>query len=120
MDCERPTPRLNGPGSALGLGLRDFQMRALADDLALHAADRVLVDSIAKIERIHVEAVGQLVDGLLERECPLRMTRRAKRGGRAGVGEHVVLFDVQRGPLVEVRAPVRRSPRPCRSPRCRS
>src|SRR4051794_12548445 len=73
-----------------------------ADDLALHAANGVLVDAIAQVEAIHVEAVGQFVNGLLERERALWMTGRAKGRCGAAVSEHVVFFDVERGPFVQI------------------
>ena len=102
-DCERPTPRLMGPGSALGSRIAGLPEGTFADDLALHATNRILVDAVAEVEEVHVEALGEFVDGLLQGESPLGMTGSAEGGGRTGVDEDVVFFGVQRGPFIEVR-----------------
>ena len=39
-----------------------------------------------------LDRVRQLVERLLEREDPLHLPGRAKRGARAGIGEHVVVL----------------------------
>src|ERR1017187_4201649 len=47
-------------------------------------------------------AGSELVNGLLQRESPLRMAGSAEGSSRTGVDEDVILLGVQRCPLIEV------------------
>ena len=60
------------------------------------------VDAFPQLQGVQVELHRQLVDGLLQRERPLRMPWRAHGCAGAGIGEDVVLFGMDGCVFVEV------------------
>jgi len=75
---------------------------ALENDLPLHSPRWVLVDFVAQCQRVHLELDRKLIDGLLESEAALGVTRGAERRTRTRVDEDVVLFRPQVRALVHV------------------
>jgi hypothetical protein len=67
----------------------------LRPEVELGEADRARFVLPLELEGIEAQLVGQLVDGRLDAERALRVAGRAKRGGRPGVREDLVLLGLE-------------------------
>jgi len=93
---------LDGTEVGVGTGIAGLPESTFADDLALHAADRVLVNAVAEVQEVDVESNSEFVNRLLKCKSPLRMAGSAERSRGTGVDEDVVLLGMQRSPLVKI------------------
>ena len=91
-----PMPRLTGRGPRWAVGAASSQTARHRCGARRPARANLRyplrIDLVAQRDGVHANALGELVEGLFEREDALHLSGRAEGRAWAGIGEHVVML----------------------------